>query len=144
MARLGLEITIEEAKRLVDGPRHLGPSPAVLGAENKLNTAGNTCRIHRVGQLDRLAEWDQRIFSSLKRQDWHIILGHKGQRRGLGRGIRSILRRTSEEVLDPWLADLGDVLGGQVRRPEVIDDCLDAAVGSTRGYIALQAVGRAL
>ena len=141
MARLGLEIVIEETKRLVDGPRHLGPCPAVLGAEHKLDPAGHPGRTHRFGQLDRLAEGNQRVFGSLKRQDRRVILRHERERRRLGGGFRSILRRTAQEIFDPGLADIGNVLGGQVGRTEVIDDGLDAAVGSTGGDIAFQAVG---
>ena len=51
--------------------------------------------------------------------------------------------RATQEILDPGLADLGDVLGGQVGRTEVIDDGLDPAVGSTGGDVAFQAVARA-
>ena len=113
----------------------------MLSPDHELDPAGHSRGAHRFGQLDRLVERNKRVFRALKREDRSVVLRDECERRRLGRGLRLFLRSATQEVFDPGLADIGNVVGGQVGRTEVIDDGLDPAVGSTGGDVAFQAVG---
>ncbi len=119
---------------------HLVAAPAVAGADEQLDAAGDARGGLAVGQLGRLRVRDERVLGPLEGQDRRIVLGDVRQRRRLGRRLGLLLRRPAEEVLDDRRGDLGDVGRGEVGRPEVVDDRLDLGARRVAGGVPFQAV----
>ena len=111
----------------ISAPPQPCPAPTISSTRPGTPAGG-----HGVGQLDRLGVRDQRVLRALEGQHRRIVLGDIRPRRGLGRQVGLVGRRRAQEIADQWLGDLGDVLGAQVGRSEVVDDRLDAGVGGRR------------
>ena len=64
----GLEVLVEEGVGLVHGAFELVAPPAVAGADEQVDAAGDAGGGHRVGQLDGLGVGDERVLGPLEGQ----------------------------------------------------------------------------